>query len=46
VVELDGYETVSQVSQLLRVEEGMPPQSVAITLKPSSTPLSLQRVLR
>lgn len=42
-VELAGYET--EVRNLL-LREGSPPQSLSITLQPSSTPLFIQRILR
>jgi hypothetical protein len=43
VVELDGYHTHTQ---RLSLKEGSPPETVEVTLKPSSTPLVIQRILR
>jgi hypothetical protein len=42
-VELAGYRSRTEP---LSVTEGSPPQSMSVTLQPSSTPLILQRILR
>lgn len=42
-VELPGYETHAQ---RLSLQEGSPPESISVTLKPSSTPLIIQRIFR
>jgi hypothetical protein len=42
-VELPGYKTESRS---LSLREGSPPQSLSITLQPSSTPLFIQRIIR
>lgn len=43
VVELDGYHTTTQS---LSLTEGSPPEAIEVQLKPSTTPLIIQRVLR
>lgn len=43
IVELPGYVTESRT---LSLREGSSPQSLSITLKPSSTPLFIQRIFR
>ena len=43
IVELAGYKTVRRT---ITIREGSPAQSISISMKPSSTPLFIQRILR